>query len=216
MPPFALAAALALAGEHAEVDLAERLVDEALLVVLVERLARDLLRGDHGERGHLLADAVERAARLRLDLAAGLLHQLLARGSWPPTSTPPRACRPPCARARRCPPPARAPRRAGRGTPRAARRPPCACARPPGSTPRSRAALVERLLDARVGVLVEHPERDAERDQRPDHQPELGVTRKLPPLSSSPRRRPRSPREAARCRSGRHPLTRGRTRSGRR
>ena len=43
-------------------------------------------------------------------------------------------------------------------------------------------ALVERLGDAREGDLPEDEQRDAEDDQRPDHQPDAGLTRKLPPL----------------------------------
>ena len=56
----------------------ERLLDEPLLVVLVERLARDLLGREDRQVGDLVADLLDRAARLGLDVAPGLLHQLLA------------------------------------------------------------------------------------------------------------------------------------------
>src|SRR5438309_559439 len=66
-----------LGRERGEVDLRQRLLDQALLVVLGERLPRDLLGRDDREVGDFLADLVERAAGLRLDLAAGPLHRLL-------------------------------------------------------------------------------------------------------------------------------------------
>ena len=140
----------------------------------VERLARDLLGGQHGEVGDLVADLLDRAARLVLDVAARVCSSSSSRccaGLGDRLS----ACvaRPPCARARRCRRPARAPRAAARGTPRAARRPP-ARARSAASIESSIAfaALVERLRDPRERDLAEHVERDAEGDQRPDHQPE--------------------------------------------
>src|SRR3954451_10493009 len=72
-----------LARQGGEVQLGQRLLDEALLVVGVERLAGDLLgRGDR-EVGHLATDLLDRAAGLRLDLAARLLHHLLALGARP-------------------------------------------------------------------------------------------------------------------------------------
>src|SRR5215207_7067013 len=61
---------LAVAAEARKVDLAERLLDQALLIVWIERLPGDLLGGEHREVGDLLADALERAPRLRLDVAA--------------------------------------------------------------------------------------------------------------------------------------------------
>ena len=65
----------------------ERLLDEPLLVGLGERLARDLLGGEHGEVGDLVADLLDRAARLGLDVAARLLHHLLALAPWPRRAT---------------------------------------------------------------------------------------------------------------------------------
>src|SRR5262249_22634420 len=64
--------------ELGEVDLRERLVDQALLVVLVQRLARDLLRGQQAELADLLADLAERLGRRLLDLALRLLETALA------------------------------------------------------------------------------------------------------------------------------------------
>ncbi len=70
--------ALPLAGQGAEVDLGERLLDQLLVVVVVERLARDLLGREDGEVGDLLADLLQRAPRLRLDVLARGGDQLLA------------------------------------------------------------------------------------------------------------------------------------------
>ena len=66
------------AGERREVELRQRLVDEAALVLLRQRAARHLLRGGDGEVGDLAADLGDRAPGLGLDVAAGLLEQLLA------------------------------------------------------------------------------------------------------------------------------------------
>ena len=76
MPPLALASA-----EDAEVEVAQGLLDQALLVVLGERLARDLLGREHGQVGDLAADLIDRAAGLGLDVTAGLLEQALALGA---------------------------------------------------------------------------------------------------------------------------------------
>ena len=123
--------------QRREVDLAERLLDQAAVVVRGQRLARDLLGGDHGEVGDLLADLLERAARLGLDVAPRGRHQLLALlGGLRLRLVGQRLGR--LARARRrCPPPARGPRAAARGTPRAARRPRAWPARRARSSPRS-------------------------------------------------------------------------------
>ena len=82
--PRASAPRLLRAGESREVDLAQRLLDEAALVLLVERLAGDLLGRQHGEVGDLLADL----------LAASAASPLRCRGS--PRRPAPRAspCRP--------------------------------------------------------------------------------------------------------------------------
>src|SRR3954471_2047165 len=66
------------ARERLEVELGQGLLDQPALVVLVERLARHLLGGHDREIGDLRADLRDRAARLGLDVAARLLHQLLA------------------------------------------------------------------------------------------------------------------------------------------
>src|SRR4029077_10296747 len=68
----------AVAAQAGEVDLGQRLVDQALLVVSREGLAGHLLGRQHREVGDLLADALQGAARLRLDVAAGGGEQLLA------------------------------------------------------------------------------------------------------------------------------------------
>src|SRR4051794_2516219 len=66
-------------GQGREVELAERFLDQAPVVVVVERLARHLLRRGDRQVGDLLADLVDRAARLLLDVAPRLLHEVLAR-----------------------------------------------------------------------------------------------------------------------------------------
>ena len=66
------------AGERREVELGQRLVDESALVLLRQRAARHLLGGGDGEVGDLTADLGDRAPGLGLDVAAGLLEQLLA------------------------------------------------------------------------------------------------------------------------------------------
>src|ERR687896_596971 len=80
--PRLAAVALLRAGGRGEVALAERLLDQAAVVVVRERLARDLLGGDHGHVRDLLAELVERAAGIMLDVAPRLGEQLLtlARG----------------------------------------------------------------------------------------------------------------------------------------
>ena len=67
--------------EGAEVELRESVLDEALLVVIGERLARDLLGREHGQVGDLAADLVDRATGLGLDVTPGLLEQALALGA---------------------------------------------------------------------------------------------------------------------------------------
>ena len=165
---------LPVAGERREVDLVERLLDQAAVVVVVERLAGDLLGGHHRQVGDLLADLVERPAGLRLDVLARGLHQLLAVLLGVGLGLVLARARRPCGRGRRCRRPARAPPSGGRGTPRAARRPPAWSAPRPRSTPGSpwRACRAPRRCAGRRAP--QDQERDAEGDQRPDHQPELG------------------------------------------
>ena len=67
-------------GEPVEVDLLDRLVDQPPLVVLVEHLARDLLRGDERQLDHLAADLLDEPLVLRLDRLAVLLEPPLEVG----------------------------------------------------------------------------------------------------------------------------------------
>ena len=76
-----------------EVELAERLLDEAPLVGVVERLARDLLGGHDRQVGDLPADVVERAARWP--------PRCRARRAWQPRPAAPGRARWPRARASR-------------------------------------------------------------------------------------------------------------------
>jgi hypothetical protein len=64
-------------GDAREVQFAERLLDEAALVGVVERLARDLLGGQHREIGDLTANVVERPLAGGLDVALGALGSFL-------------------------------------------------------------------------------------------------------------------------------------------
>src|SRR5215217_5741759 len=66
------------AAQRREVELLEGLLDQALLVVLVERLAGHLLGRHDREVGDLVADLLDRAPGLGVDVAPGLLHELLA------------------------------------------------------------------------------------------------------------------------------------------
>ena len=181
----------------------------AAVVLVVERLARDLLGGEHREVGDLLADLLERAAGLLLDVAARLLPSAPRAACWPPPSSRPASARPPCARATTM---SSACSRASRSRARYSLEQLVgllrACARRRRSTPRSPCGACRAPLRcAGTRACCRTQQRDPERDQRPDHQPELGLTRKLPPL---PRRR------AAMSLRSRHRPSRGRTRSGRR
>ena len=71
---------LATDGESVEVELLEGLLHEPALVLGGQRLARELLRGLDGEIGDLAPDLGDGPARLRLDVALGLLERLLALG----------------------------------------------------------------------------------------------------------------------------------------
>src|SRR4030095_1025327 len=68
----------AVPAERAEVDLLQRLVDQALLILVVERLAGHLLGRQHGQVGDLPADPLQRAPGLRLDVAPSGREQLPA------------------------------------------------------------------------------------------------------------------------------------------
>ena len=163
-----------LPGQRGEVQLGQRLVDEPPLVLGGERLARHLLRGHDGEVGDLGADLLDRAACLRLDVAARLGRAAPpgAPSPWPPRRPP--AARPPCARGRRCRRPGRAPSvsrsRYSASSLSASRRVRSAVSI--GLLDRLLAA-VQRLADAREGELGEQEHREAEDEQRPDHQPDV-------------------------------------------
>ena len=155
-----------------EIDLAERLLDEAALVLLVEGLAGDLLGRQHGEVGDLLADLLQRAPRLRFDVAGRRGDQLLAL----------------LLAGRRRLGFRRLGRLAGAGHDvvglLAGLGEPLAVlgeqlvgllALPFGRLDRLAdrlGALVERLLDLREGDLAQHPHGEEEEHQRPDHQAE--------------------------------------------
>ena len=140
-------------GQAGEVELAQRLLDQAPLVGVVERLARDLLGRHDRQVGDLAADVVERPFGGGVDVALGALggfgedllaalaglvlvrlgrlaralDDLLGLGRWPPSGARgiPRApCRPPRGYARR----RRSTRRCSRGARRARRG--CAGRRP--------------------------------------------------------------------------------------
>jgi len=76
----AAAIRLVVALQDAEVELADRLVDQAALILVVERLAGDLLGRDEAQLGDLGADRLERAPRLGFDLALRLLESPLSVG----------------------------------------------------------------------------------------------------------------------------------------
>src|SRR5213593_2975321 len=69
-----------LALEEREVELPDRLVDQAPVIGIVERLPSYLLGGHQGQGRDLGADLLERPARLGLDLAARLLEPPLTVG----------------------------------------------------------------------------------------------------------------------------------------
>src|SRR5680860_1206277 len=158
--------------EAGEVDLAQRLLDQAALVVGGQRLAGDLLGRQHGQVGDLLADLLQRAPRLGLDVALRGRDQLVAfllagRGRLG----------------------FRGLRRlagarhdvvgllAGLGEAAAVLLEQLVgfVALPFGGLDRLGDRLrpaVERLLDPREGDLAQHPHREEEDGQRPDHQAE--------------------------------------------
>ena len=152
-----------VAGQGREVDLGQRLLDQPLVVVVVERLAGHLLGREHGQVGDLLADLLQRAPRLGLDVLARGGDQLLALGLALGRRLGDRGLRRPCGRGRRCRRPARAPPSAAGGTRRAARRPPRAGC--------SAASMFSRIALARFSSaspirgkanLLEHEHRDPE------------------------------------------------------
>jgi hypothetical protein len=141
------------------------------VVVVVERLARDLLGRENGEVGDLAADLVERPARLELDLAPGVGQHLLARGLG--------------IRLRLVLDPVGRLARAGDDVLGLLARllQPLAvlvqqlvglnahALRVLDRLLDRKAPLVERLRDPRERQPAEDEQRDPERDQRPDHQP---------------------------------------------
>ena len=201
-------------GERREVDLGERLLDQPLLVGVVERLAGHLLGREHGQVGDLLADLLERAPRLGLDVACA--RRRPAPRAWPcPRRSPRRPrSRTPCARGRRCRPPARAPPSAAGGTRPAARRPPRGSARTPSMFSRIALARFSSASPIRGKANFESTNMVTPKsEQRPDHQPERGRD------AGSCRPPPPSPRPAGPSRmsaSSSIERPRGRRRSGRR
>src|SRR5689334_2965327 len=78
-PDIDIASDVSLAAlQHGEVELADGLLDQALVVGVVERLARHLGRREQAEVDDLEADLLERTTRLGLDLLARLLEPTLA------------------------------------------------------------------------------------------------------------------------------------------
>ena len=68
----------ALALQHGEVEVGDRVLDQPAVVVAVEHLAGHLRGRDERQVGDLGADLLERARRLGLDLLARLLEPALA------------------------------------------------------------------------------------------------------------------------------------------
>src|SRR5262245_38287812 len=73
-------AQLVLARDLLHVDLRDRLVDEAPLVVLVEDLAGHLLRGEQGQLDDVAADLLAKPCVLGLELLLVLLEPVLQVG----------------------------------------------------------------------------------------------------------------------------------------
>ena len=151
----------------------ERLLDQALLVGVVERLARDLLGGHDRQVGDLPADVVERALGGRLDVALGALGglggDLAAPAPWPRCSCVSAVWRARWTISSDC---ARASFRRSRYSASilsASSRVRC------GGVDRVFDRLLarsERLADAREREPCEQHHRDAEHEQRPHHQPD--------------------------------------------
>ena len=117
-----------------EVELPDGAVDQAAVVVAVEHLAGHLGGGDQRQLGDLVADLVERALGLGLDLPLGLRQPAVAVG-LELAMQPARAATPrPCARPRGSARPRRARLRPARGAPRAAWPPRRGPAPPPRSS----------------------------------------------------------------------------------
>src|SRR6266566_4694001 len=131
--------------QHAEVELADRLVDQAALVLVVQRTPRHLLGGEQAELGDLGPDRLERSPRLGFDLALCLLEPALAVGLGLVLDAPQlRLGLVPRDRANIL-----------RLTARLADQ---------------LAALLEQLLNRTEGVPLQDEQRDQEADDRPDHQ----------------------------------------------
>ena len=156
--------------QHREVEVGDRLGDEAALVLAVEHLAGDLGGGDERQLGDLAPDLLERALGLGGDLAPRLLEPALAvdlrllldalalrLGDVPGLGED----------------------RLGVGS-RLRHQLLVLLEQPAGLFPRlvrllerqhdPRAPVVDRLLDRLERVALEHEEGHAERDQGPDHQ----------------------------------------------
>jgi hypothetical protein len=198
-----------LPAERAEVELAERFLDQALLIVVVERLAGHLLGGEDRQVGDLGADLLDRAARLGLDVATRLLEQLLALGPRPLDCLA-LAHLAGLARAgddllglgaRLAQPGAVLLEQRGRIGTRALRRLDRLLDRP--------LALLERLGDGGPRVLAQDEERHQEGEERPDHQPHIGTDEEVARLLLCGLGQRRDDREHG-------APSRGRRRSGRR
>ena len=159
-----------------EVELGERLLDQAPLVVARQRLAGHLLGRQHRQVGDLAADLLDRAAGLGLDVAPGLLEHLLALGARRRRRAS-RSCASAAWRARvtissACPRASLSRSRYSASTFSASSRMLLA---PRRSSPRSPSARRSSALrDQREHPLAQDRQRDHEHDQRPDHQPHVG------------------------------------------
>src|SRR6266540_2249694 len=157
--------------EHREVELAEGFLDQPAMVLVVERLAGDLARGQQAQVDDLDANLLESAARLGLDLAPGLFEPALPVGLG-------LLSHPPLVRLRDL-------ARLGEDLLGVALRTSDQLAVLLEQAARlltrlvrlldrlhdPLAPLVDRPLDRPERVALQHPERDQEADDRPDHQP---------------------------------------------
>ena len=82
------------AAQGGEVELGEGVLDQAALVVVGERLARDLLRGEDGEVGDLVADLLDRRGWSPPRSRGGSAPSAPRACAWPRRATRPPACSP--------------------------------------------------------------------------------------------------------------------------